>query len=167
MLIVQGQPVQNASKDYVLDDGQATQDWLLPAAMEALTDMLELDGGIPEESKSVIENACMMSRWCLLGNAEKLRRRQAEQPSVLKQRIVDLAGRLLVAALRIAPAELGGMGGPVNHFFLSPSLRRPPAVFRIAEPPDPFCAGFWMTCLKWAMARFKPFKPQAPQGPPF
>ena len=92
MLIVQGQPVQNASKDYVLDDGQATQDWLLPAAMEALTDMLELDGGIPEESKSVIENACMMSRWCLLGNAEKLRRRQAEQSSVLKQRIVDLAG---------------------------------------------------------------------------
>ena len=91
MLIVQGQPVQNASKDYVLDDGQATQDWLLPAAMEALTDMLELDGGIgiPEESKSVIENACMM-RWCLLGKAEKLRRRQAEQPSVLKQCIVDL-----------------------------------------------------------------------------
>ena len=26
---------------------------------------------------------------------------------------------------------------------------------------------FFQAALKWAMARFKPFKPQAPQGPPF
>ena len=82
----------------------------------------------------------------------------------------DAVGRS-EAQLGVCIAHPGLSPGPINRRLRRRAqelvFTRSKCVRKRVKRLRPFKESAAQAALKWAMARFKPFKPQAPQGPPF